>query len=970
MQSSDDPASFRTVAESGSDSGRVPELEPDVGPEIGRYLVIDEIGAGGMGRVFRAYDPKLGREVALKRLRLRPRADRSDGARMLREAKAMALLSHPNVVPIYDVDIDHGTLFIAMEYVRGVTLKTWVVAGKPEWREVLAMFVQAGRGLAAAHAQGIVHRDFKPGNVVVGEDGRARVMDFGLARAVGGASDDPLPDALAHDPGLDAFDTGGASRDLGATLTELGTVVGTPPYMAPEQHVGGAVDARTDQYSFCVALWEALYRRPAFEGRTLAELAAAKHLPPTRPPAGTGVPAALFTIVGRGLAPDPDARWPDMPTLLAALERMIAPTRRRLWAALGLGAAAIAAIAWSQRESPCTGAEPELALVWNDDARARIEAGLLASNASFAVSTGERVIAALDADAQGWTAMHRESCEATRIRREQSDEALDLRMGCLRSHRLELGAAIELIAAADASVAEHAIELVAGLPPLSRCADVAALRERVPPPEHADARASIDDVRDRLQQARLQSRAGRLEEALATAEEARAEASATGYAPVDTEAQVEVASILLSLDRVEEAQPLLERGFEDALRHRDEHTAAEAAIQLIDLLARKGVREHQTEWLARAALGLAEGDATDAHLIGGALLAYGNMYLEQELEREAEPYYVAAIQRLEQAYGPEHPDLVVPLLYHGEVLSMLKRRDESDALMQRALRIAETAYGPDHPQVAVALKLIGFEALDQGRMDEAKVAFDRAYAINEAAFGPDHPTVAGSLAMRMAPLAHEGKHAEAIAIGEEALRRMDRTLPELHSSRAATMQNLSNVITDSGDLPRAAKLMREVVRLRRAMGHKSTTASALTTLGELLEQTGEYDDAEQALTEAAQLSAEAHADDGVYYASADFELAAFLFRRGKLERARELLERSIARIESEQTPGEFVEVRFLLGRVLWELGADRPRAVALVERGHESATRRGSDGDAELATETRSWLDAHVLPTPEDPLAR
>jgi serine/threonine protein kinase len=970
VESSSDPASSPTVAEATSASARVLEVEPEVGPEIGRYLVIDEIGAGGMGRVFRAYDPKLGREVALKRLRLRAEADRSDGARMLREAKAMALLAHPNVVPIYDVDIDNGSLFIAMEYVRGVTLKTWVVAGEHTWRDVLAMFVQAGRGLAAAHAQGIVHRDFKPGNVVVGEDGRARVMDFGLARAVGGASDDPLPDALAHDPDLEAFDTGGASRDLGATLTEIGTVVGTPAYMAPEQHLGDAVDARTDQYSFCVALWEALYRRQAFEGRSLSELAAAKLGATPRAPAGTGVPSALHAIVTRGLMSAPADRWPDMNTLLASLEQMIAPKNRRWWIALGVGTAAIAAFAWSRREAPCTSGDAELAEIWNDTARTRIDDGLRASNASFAASTSERVIAAIDVDAQAWLDMHRESCEATRVRHEQSDEALDLRMGCLRAHRLELGAAIELLAAADASVAEHAVELVAGLPPLSRCADVAALRQRVPPPEQAAARASVDDVRARLQEAQLQSRAGHLEDALATAEGARADASATGYAPLDTEAQVEVASILLTLDRIDEAQPLLERAFEDALKARDQHTAADAAIQLVDLLARRGMGEDKTQWLARAALGLAEGDGSDVRLIAGALLGYGGIFLERELEREAEPYFVAAIERLEAAFGPEHPGLVVPLLYHGEILTRLKRRDEADALMQRALALAESAYGPDHPQVAVALKLIGFEALSEGRLDEAQAAFDRSYAINEAAFGPDHPKTAGALGMRMTPMAEQGRHAEAIAIGEETLRRLDRALPEIHPSRASTMQNLSNAIWESGDRPRAAKMVREVVRIRRALGHQSTLASALGTLGEMLAEMGELEEAEVALTEAAELAAKAHADDGVYYADDDTSLAALLYRRGKLARAKEILERGLARIEKEATPGEYVELRFLLGKVLWDLNEDRRRAVELVERAHTSAVRRGSDGDAELAAETRAWLDAHVVPSAEDPLAR
>ncbi len=222
--------------------------EAPVGTSIGRYLVIEEIGLGGMGRVFRAYDPKLGREVAVKRLRIRDGSGSTGSARMLREAKAMAQLSHPNVVPVFDVDTDEGNLFIAMELVRGETLREWMRRGPHPWRVVLDVFLDAALGLAAAHAQGIVHRDFKPANVLVGEGsanvpGRARVTDFGLARAVDGGtgSMEGLTEGNDDAPGPSSH------ADLGGAITEYGAVIGTPTYMAPEQHDGGTIDPRTER---------------------------------------------------------------------------------------------------------------------------------------------------------------------------------------------------------------------------------------------------------------------------------------------------------------------------------------------------------------------------------------------------------------------------------------------------------------------------------------------------------------------------------------------------------------------------------------------------------------------------------------------------------------------------------------------------------------------------------------------------
>jgi predicted Ser/Thr protein kinase/tetratricopeptide (TPR) repeat protein len=274
---------------------------------IGRYRVLREVGAGGMGKVYAAQDPDLGREVALKILRPTGRAERDDHrARLAREARAMARLAHPNVITVYEIGAADDQLFIAMELVKGGTLRRWLRAEPRGWRAVVEVLCAAGRGLAAAHAAGIVHRDFKPDNVLVGDDGRVRVTDFGVARLA--AIEATLP-------------AGTAETEPATSLTASGAILGTPAYMAPEQLRGEAADERADLFSFCVTFWEALYGERPFAGRNLHELRAALAAGAVRPPPeGRDVPPPLRDALRRGLQPAPGDRPTSMTQLLAAIE--------------------------------------------------------------------------------------------------------------------------------------------------------------------------------------------------------------------------------------------------------------------------------------------------------------------------------------------------------------------------------------------------------------------------------------------------------------------------------------------------------------------------------------------------------------------------------------------------------------------------------------------------------------------------
>ena len=355
----DEPAAQLVAERLADDCERVPKEAGAVALPIkalGRYVVERELGSGGMGLVYAAYDPELGRKVALKLVR--PRASGKMGpsegrARLLREAQAMAQLTHPNVIAIHDVGTFGEQVFIAMEYVEGSTLTDWLATEKRTWPKIVSLFVQAGRGLAAAHAKNILHRDFKPDNVWVGEDGRARVLDFGLARAT--RTENDQSQSLVAQPNDERRPSAGIAV-LGAAVTEPGRVLGTPPYMAPEQLSGELGDARTDQFSFCVALYQALYGELPFTGESVvALLDEIKRRRIKAPPKSTRVPSWLRRVLLRGLSPDRAARYESMERLLDELARRPFVSRRLVLAtsALVLLAAAwvLGRIEWAKRDA-------------------------------------------------------------------------------------------------------------------------------------------------------------------------------------------------------------------------------------------------------------------------------------------------------------------------------------------------------------------------------------------------------------------------------------------------------------------------------------------------------------------------------------------------------------------------------------------------------------------------------------------
>ena len=542
--------------------------EASVPARIGRFLVLGRLGSGGMGVVVEAYDPELDRKVAIKLLKS-GRARSDSQARLLREAQAMARLSHPNVVQVYDVGLVGEQVFVAMELVVGKNLAQWLAERPRPWREVVALFIAAGRGLAAAHAAGLVHRDFKPDNVLIADDGRVRVADFGLAREDRAA----LTEASADD--------GADERPLLAnTLTATGVLMGTPMYMSPEQHLAEPVGPRSDIFSFSVALFEALYGARPFAGETMAQLARnVRHGNVVATKDRRGVPAWLDSAVRRGLAVEIEARYPSFDEYLLAIDRDPSRARRR-WlgaGALGLvGALAGGAIHASGAGTPsCTAGAQALAEVWNDDAEAQLRQRLEILPEGARAAIEPRLLRGLSDYAADWRELDRQACVGHQ-QGDRSDALFDAQERCLDRRRAALGGAIELLRDADVATLQEATMVVAKLPPVAYCGDRDALLAEVAPPESAAAMAVVAELRDRLTQAELLASASRTGEALRDLAELRTEVQATGYVPLFAEYSLVEGRVLLDAQEGPRALAALEEAFLRATEAGADAVATEA----------------------------------------------------------------------------------------------------------------------------------------------------------------------------------------------------------------------------------------------------------------------------------------------------------------------------------------------------------------------------------------------------------
>jgi eukaryotic-like serine/threonine-protein kinase len=515
---------------------------------LGRYHLLEMVGKGGMGVVWGAWDPELERRVAVKVLKPTISAARE---RMLIEGQALARLSHPNVVPIYDVGVIDEQVYLVMEWVRGQSLRAF--ASEPRTvRELVAVYRQAGEGLAAAHRAGLIHRDFKPDNAIRGEDGRVRVLDFGLAR---GEVADP---SGSQGAGNQAPAPGGSQ---GITKG-----AGTPLYMAPEQATGDALTAAADQYALCVSLREALLQRHGAGARAT-------------------VPRWLSAVLDRGSSVAPELRFADMAALLRALDQDPVRVWRRRGLAMAAVVAAVAAFALGRARSdarvdPCTGGKVELVAVWTPAVRASLVAHLDGLG-DYGREQAPRAASGFDHVAVAWTAAYRQACKAHQ-RSELPAELYQRRLGCLARTKVALGTAAELLSAVAREGLDNALIAARSLPDAGLCAEQDAAQ--IAPPSAAVA-PGLPPIAAAIEKARILAVAVRPEAAeAATAAVTRAEA--TAYGPILARAELTRGRAEAGLAHWEAAAKALRRAVDTAVVVGDDVVAVEAFARLVFVASR------------------------------------------------------------------------------------------------------------------------------------------------------------------------------------------------------------------------------------------------------------------------------------------------------------------------------------------------------------------------------------------------
>jgi tetratricopeptide (TPR) repeat protein/predicted Ser/Thr protein kinase len=834
----------------------VAEIGP--GAVMGRYRLVERIGEGGMGVVFAAHDPELDRTVAVKVLRPGVGGPGSAGEqRLRREGKTMARLTHSNVIRVYDVGVTGDIVFVAMEYVPGATLKDWLAATPHPVDEILEVFAQAGAGLAAAHEAGLVHRDFKPSNVLVSRDGRVLVTDFGLARAASEA-DGPWTDS-------DNFSTSPPER----TITRAGTIVGTPAYMAPEQHRHRPVDARADQFSFCVSLWRALYGTPPFAGETWRELAEASESGRLAdPPPPARVPAHVRTALSRGLAADPDDRFASMRELLFALATDPARRRRRVRAGALLGTLVVCGLvtAWAvgrrDRQLPCGSLPDRFAGVWDAPARRQLHDALVATKLPYAETTFAEVARQLDQRKVAWNEMRHDSCEATHVRNAQSDSMFDLRSACLERRARDISVFVDGMRHISAAALHNAANQAADVGDVTVCGDVSTLARRMPLPDDPKRRQAIATIERELEPIRARVAAGRYTEAEADAARVVDRARAAGYAPLLAEALETAAAVEDALTHLPAAEKLFgeealaadaggddERRFTAELQlsrvvgYESERAAdgAPHAQRAQAILARLGdsprrqaafdwVLAQQSWWNGRyeeargqAASSVALLERADPK--GPELVRSLHMLAITQQELKDFTGSLASEERAralgEKALGANHPLMGQSWETSGGSLRDLGRYDEAERHLTRGLEVLEASGAPP-ARIASALQNLGTLDMDRGRFDAAIRSLSRATTVLSAEYGAEHSRVADAEELLASAMSKVGRSAEAEAMFAHTIAVHRKQLGADNPATASAVQELGEHYLRTGQPTRAMAQFAEALRaLEASQGRKS-----------------------------------------------------------------------------------------------------------------------------------------------------
>ena len=809
---------------------------------VDRFVMREQLGAGGMGRVYLAYDLVLARDVALK-ISGSPIVDPSAELRLRREAQALARLSHPNVVPVFTAGLSEGRAYVAMECIRGQTLARWLRQGPPDLEAIWSMFEQAGRGLAAIHAAGLVHGDFKPSNVMVAPDGWVRVVDLGLACALPSArpgSSPGRPDAC-----VDVSTLPNVPRS---------TLRGTPMYMAPEGLEGAELSPLSDQFSYCVALYFALYG--SFPGGD--EQARSRSSPECRRP-DLRVPASIHRVVERGLEPDPNRRWPSMDALVHALTRALRRHRhrhqRRLWGLL-VAACVVVSLLWEFEadEGPCGVRSVQLmAGVWDlERRRAVAEAGATGSGDA---DEHRQVLAQVDAYVDEWLDAFDATCE--RAAADPDTEIPDAVLACLGRRRDKLGAYVEVLATRRDEAVPLARSVLEGLDPVATClVDPSAGPLELP--GQSKRAIAVRRQRNRLHQAEAMSELGRHADALLLVEGVEREAEPLDHPPLLAEALAIRGLLHRWLGDLQRGRRSLQDAYFIAKASGYDELAVRAATELMLLVGvYQGDYDEAEIWSQHASSSLERVRADNVRARYYEVL--GGLYEQQRRLDDAMVAHSKAIALIEGHFGTEHPRLASALFNAGLVLVADGRFDEAILYFQRCLTIAERALGPWSTRVGSCNGGLGGAFLEAEDYARAEESLTRALAIYERTLGPNSLHALITITSLGQLYAKQGRAPDARAAFDDAIDRWaeaDLTDPRDHVAALVGRASLDVAEGRFDDAERAVERATRVVE--QASGDwGSLWLDVFGARARLLIAQGHHADAEAIVAQA-----EARVEDG------------------------------------------------------------------------------------------------------------
>ncbi|MCX4246689.1 protein kinase domain-containing protein [Paraliomyxa miuraensis] len=916
-------------------------------PWLGRYEVLGIVGRGGMGVVLEAFDRTLNRRIALKVL-----LPELDTQRLLREAQALAKLSHPNVVQVYEAGVVEDQAFIAMELVEGQSLREWLrEEPRPSWRDCVEVFLQVGEGLAAAHAAGLVHRDFKPDNAIIDDHGRVRVLDFGLARQLDGPAE-----SITEQRSAPRFEPELEPTVLEASLTRSGTVLGTLEYMPLEQLDGREADARSDQFSFCVALFEALHgERPFEDGSRQERVTALQEGRMRPPPPGNRVPNAVRDVVLRGLAASPDERWPSMDALLARLRRLTSPRSGWRWlTSMGLAGTMAAGVALWPRMGPCDALHDAGFAAWDEPARAAVEQGLLAVELPFAPKVWEQTRQALDRYAATWSDARLQACEAAHVDHTIGLQTYELRLACLDRRQERASALVQQLVTANAPTLARAIQAVQALPPIEPCNDGEGLRRiEDEVPEHLDQTSA--EARRLVSEAWALHQAGRSREGAERAEQAIEHARPLGEVSVALgEAYLVRGQIHQEARRLPATRRDYHAALELAERTRDTELQLDVLHGLVLLAGREQDRSTAEAWMVQARGKLSHASNEPSRRIA---LRHAEGYVAYWASEHA-----AALERLEpvEAYYREHaalePQLAKVLGVVGAARTALGELDAALEAHQEQLELAEGA--GDYLTVTSAHHELAIVHVARGDLDTAEEHFGLALALFASIFGPGAPAAVQSRIGLIQVHAYRGEL-------ELALEHARLAREALASNPEAELDLRGQVMLTSGALAMARGQHEDALSYNEqaretfaAMPEPDPVALAMvdSNLGDCHRHLAHHDAARGSYERALVTLREHVDDDSPYWIRPLLGLGSLHQDQGAHLQALEPLERALGLLGGAQAEPELgASVRWHLGRALVEADRDRLRGLELVQQGRREFELLAR---ADAVTEIDAWLTA------------